>query len=291
MASLPGAVEWSGSCAVLVRATELTRSPNFPYNHRRSGKYYEVEGREIRSIIVHQTAGGFRDGLEACTRLADWITRPPRYEARNGRSVRVGGGRGFPGAPYTFMVPNRPDVHDGKLVVYRMWDDQWVTWHTRRHNRDGVGVAFAGSFRTRHAPRLSDRAPTTMAMDAGADLVENYLLPRHGLSWDDVLGHFDAGKPTCPGDDLEAWIRRERGEAVDWFEVDDSHDRVDRRPLVSPAQRRAALAELGREGFRLAEREGFRLAVESVQEQAGIVVDGIWGPQTERAVRRMLASA
>ena len=291
MSELPGPIEWTGESTVLVRATGLTRGPNFPFNYRRSAKFYTVPNRQVRKIFVHQTAGGSRDGYEACTRLADWITRSPKFGERRGRQVRVGGGRGFPGAPYTFLVPHRPDVHEGKFVVYRLWDDEWVTWHTRRQNKHGVGVAFAGSFRTRHNPRFSDRKPTDLALAAGQELIADYLMPRYGVGWDDVGGHFDAGKPTCPGDDLEAWIRRQRGEYVDWLDEEPATVAPDRRPLETPAQRRGALAELGLDEFELAEREGFRLAVESVQEEAAITVDGIWGPQTERAVRRLLAQS
>ena len=48
------------------------------------------------------------------------------------------------------------------------------------------------------------------------------------------------------------------------------------------------MVALGREHFELDTREGFRMAVESVQEEFGIAVDGIWGRKTERAMRILL---
>ena len=281
-------IEWQGKTTMLVRNVACERGPNFPWNWRRSAKYYEVRDRRIDSIFVHQTAGSPKDGGLACSALAEWIVSSPRFAERNGKQVRTGGGRGFPGVPYTFMVPHRPDVREGKFVVYRMWDDEWVTWHTRGHNKTGVGVAFAGSFATRHSPKFSDRHPTDQALAAGEELIDNYLIPRYGLAMSDVRGHFDAGKPTCPGDALEAWVRRQRGETVSW--MDERSGDSDRRPLSTNDQRIEAMVDLGRDGFALRTREGFRMAVESVQEEAGIVVDGVWGRNTESAVRRLLAA-
>lgn len=290
MSDLPGPIEWEGRTTKLVRYVSLPRNPNFPYDYRRKkgALFYEVANRRIGAIYIHQTAGSNRDGQEACDRLANWIIRSPRFESRSGKVRRVGGGRGFPGAPYPFLIPYRPTVHEGKSVVYRLWDDQWVTWHTRRCNRIGTGVAFAGSFATRHAPRFSTNHPHTMAMDAGAELIEDYLLPRYGLTTDDVRGHFDAGKIMCPGDALEAWVRRGRGETVSW--MDDAPGNLVRTPLETMAQKRKALSDLGFGGFELREYEGFRMAVEAAQEAAGIVVDGIWGRQTEAGVRRLLTA-
>ena len=292
-------VEWESFSTRLVRITGLPRGPNFPKGHRTSARYYQMRQRGVEKIFVHQSAGGYRDGIDAPRRIAEWIIRPPRYKTdaegtvvlRNGRKIWIGGGRGFPGIPYTFVVPTRPAVEDGKLVVYRCWDDEWVTWHTRRFNRIGVGVCFIGNFQTRHSSRSPDQHPTAPAVAAGFDLIENYLLPRYGLDPDDVCGHFDAGKPACPGDALEAKIRRWRGEHVEWFGDDDSDEpKPGQRQLHSEEQRIAALRDLGLgEWWDLETPEGWRLAVEAVQLAGGATVDGVYGPQTERALRKLLS--
>lgn len=281
--------EWENDKVRLVKLTGLTRHTNFPFNHRSSARYREIQSRKVEKIFVHQTAGSKRRGLDAAARLSEWITRNPKYGQRKGKGkmVRIGGGRGFPGAPYTFLVPYVPDVQGGRFVVYRLWDDDWVTWHTKGNNRVGVGVAFAGSFRTRHQNKFSDHSPHETAMLAGTTLIEKYLLPRYDLKPADVSGHFETGKPTCPGDDLEAWVRRLRGEKIRWLDED---KKFDSRPLYNHEQKILAFVELGfdREGAELDCREGFRMAVECVQDESEIVVDGIWGPQTERAVRLLL---
>ena len=148
-------IEWEGATTRLVQYTTHKKGVNFPQNWRRSAGYRRELGRKIHRVIVHHSAGNPRDGRDAVDRMASWITRAPKYAERNGKKRRVGGGRGFPAIPYTFMVPFRPAIEDGKSVVYRLWDDTWHTWHTRRANRDGVGICFAGSFQTRHSKKFS----------------------------------------------------------------------------------------------------------------------------------------
>lgn len=288
---MPGhVIEWEGATTRLVQYTTHKKGVNFPMNWRRSAGYRRELGRKINRVILHQSAGNPRDGRDAVDRMASWITRAPKYAEKNGKRRRVGGGRGFPAIPYTFMVPFRPVIEDGKSVVYRLWDDTWHTWHTRRANRDGVGVCFAGSFQTRHSKKFSDAHPTSQALAAGEELILDYLLPRYGLTTDDLCGHFDFGKPMCPGDAIEAWVRRERGETVTWFEDEEDHG-PDDRPLVAREQQIAALQSLGYGiDSDLRDRDDWRFAVESFQEDAGLVADGLWGPNTERGLRFALAA-
>lgn len=281
-------IEWEGAHTRLIQYFGHKRGVNFPQNWRRSAGYRRELGRKVNRVIVHQSAGNRRDGQSAVDRMAAWIIRAPKYAERRGKKRRVGGGRGFPAIPYTFMVPHRPAIQDGKSVVYRLWDDTWHTWHTRRANRDGVGVCFAGSFQTRHSKKFSDSHPTTQALAAGEELLLDYLLPRYGLTTDDLCGHFDFGKPTCPGDALEAWVRRQRGEAVTWFEEDGADD-LDDRALVTRDQQIAALQSLGYGlDLELEDPDDWRFAVESFQLDTGLVADGLWGPRTERGLRGAL---
>lgn len=281
-------IEWESTTTRLVQYTTHTKGVNFPQNWRRSAGYRSELGRKVQRVILHQSAGNPRDGRDAVDRMASWITRAPKYAEKNGKRRRVGGGRGFPAIPYTFLVPFRPEIVDGKSVVYRLWDDSWHTWHTRRANRDGVGICFAGSFETRHSKKFSNSHPTSQALAAGEELILDYLLPRYGLTTDDLCGHFDFGKPTCPGDALEAWVRRKRGETVTWFDGDEAPE-LDDRPLVAREQQIAALQSLGYGvGLLLDDRDDWRFTVESFQEDAGLVADGLWGPNTERGLRLAL---
>lgn len=305
--SVVQSIEWENETVRLVKLSGLPLHPNFPFNWTKRSKYFRQEGRRIRRIFAHQTAGSKADGLDAAIKLAEWVILPPRYKldeygnvvyrkTRSGKRkpVVLGGGRGWPGPGYTFLVPYRPEVQDRRFVVYRLWDDEWHTWHTGDdENEDGVGVAWSGSFRTRHAPTFSTLDPHPTAMEAGQSLIVDYLLPRYNLKPDALRGHFDAGKPTCPGDAIEEWVRQTRGEDFDDREnAEEATAKVDMRPLDTWRQRQAALVDLGFDvgpagvdgvfGF------ATRRAVEAFQDSVGLVSDGVWGPRTEAAMRRAL---
>lgn len=302
--------EWEGENVRLVKLGGLPLHPNFPRGMGNSRYFEHPEGKPIKGVVAHTTAGPRRAGLSAALGLAKWVIRDPVYQRdesgaivyRKTRSGRkrpkvTGGGRGWPGPPYTFLVPHIPETVDGKLEVYRLWDDTWHTWHTGKAvNADMRAVAFAGMFRTRHSPRFSSEPPHPLAMEAGQSLILDYLLPRYNLTTDDVYGHFDFGKAACPGDDIEQWIREVRGEDVEFLAEDEEKTSpVSVAPLDSWKERQEALVSLGYDVGRTGADGLFgfytRRAVESFQADAGLVSDGIWGPRTDRAMRLALAKS
>ena len=290
-------VEWEGDRTRLVALTGLARSPSRSYRSRRE---------PIESIIVHQSAGARRYGEDAAVRIARFHAGPPKY--RDGR--RVGGGRGWPGIGYTFVVPTIPDTRDGKLEVFRTQPDSAHTYHTGRGwNARGVAVCVAGTYRSRHslATNSDPYAPDTLAMTAMIELIEDYLLPRYQLGGEALRGHFDAGKPACPGDFLEQWVRYRRGEEVnDPLGRSGSHPELfgaarkgsvplsSNGPLSGAQERQQALVDLGYDvgsggpagngvdGYWGEDSKG---ALEAFQADASIRVDGRWGPHTEEAVK------
>ncbi len=301
--------EWECETVRLVKLIGLPRHPNFPFNWTKRSKYVQRKSRTqeggIEKVYLHQLAGPFKTGVDSAVGLAAWTSRDPTY--RDGK--RVGGGRGWPGAPYTFHTPYFPEVIDGKAIVYRLWEDDMHTWHTGRgHNKRGVALGMGGMLKTRRAPKWSAKAardPNPIQFAATTTLVLEYLLPRYGLTVEEGLsGHFEAGKVTCPGDVMEAWIRLQRGERVDWLEPgrapwderdpDTPPPKSDRRSLDTWTERQQALLDLGYDlGKWGADGEpGYytRSALEAFQENAGIVVDGVYGPQTEHALRIALAA-
>lgn len=290
-------VEWENETTRLVALNGLPRGPRFPYTLSGHDRYYEVNERAIDSIIVHTSAGPNKHGVDAPRGIAQWIIRPPTKDA-SGKTI--GGGRGWPGCPYTFVVPYIPDVVDGKFIVYRCWPDSWRTFHTGgRWNSHGVGVCFAGSFDSRHAPKWNLTAkdgPHPTQFEAGKSLVLDYLVQRYSIDiHTGLLGHFDCGKPTCPGDVLEQWIRETRGENVARVHPEDLHHERARTAsdLDEWRERQAALVRLGydvgKAGVDGVYGHDTRSAVEAFQAAEHLVVDGIWGPRTEAAVRSELA--
>lgn len=298
--------EWETDKVRLVKLAGLTQSPTFPKGSATTSSYRRVPGRKITEVIVHQSAGPFREGIAAAEGIARFAAARPIYKeddngqiayktTRSGKRIpiRKGGGRGWPGVPYTFVIPAMPETVDGKIEVYRCWDDEWRTWHTGgSHNSNGVGVCVAGWYKSRWIRKdVGREQPDELAMMGLTALVNDYLLPRYGIKAEKGLfGHFDFGKPTCPGDFLEQWVRDARGEDVQIIQPSGS---LDDRPLDTVKQRQQALIALGYDLGKWGADGvwGFytRSALEAFQEDAGIRVDGVYGPQTDKAMRRALS--
>lgn len=265
-----------------IRITHLhghTKGPRFPLELVGEERYREIPGRQVEEVIFHHSAGGFYDGIAAVDKIAKYVIAPPIYKRdaeggfvlnAKGRRITVGGGRGWPGIPYTFIIPARPASEDGRLVLYRIWDDTWQTWHTGGvHNRHGVGVCVGGWYASRHdllAEQAHER-PTEEAMVCADQLVD-YLLARYRLpaNADTLASHAERGKPACPGDHLENWVRVKRGDSP---LIMPGSVKEDQRPLVTARQVQLALVELGYDPG---------------------VVDGQWGPFTSNALRTFQAA-
>ena len=299
--------EWEGT------STRLVKLEGLPSN----GGYGPRRGK-VELVLVHQSAGNFKPGIAAAEAIARFHSAPPIYKLNPDgttayRLVRgklrpwlIGGGRGWPACGYTFIVPGIPELVDGKVEVYRVHDDDRHTYHTGSYfNRVGVGVCFAGTFRSRHTrdAKRTREAPSSEAMAAGAELVLDYLIPRYGLERQEaLLGHFDAGKPACPGDFLEQWIRYHRGEDVEdpsesFTPLDTPGVSEPARELDTVAARQQALVDLGYDLGPWGPRgdgvdgiwgEASKGALLAFQAMEALVVDGRWGPRTEAAVHAAL---
>lgn len=289
MSDIAEVFEWQSPTTRLVKLVGLDRAPTWPFNHTRSAKYYE-EPREITEIVLHHSAGARRDGLEAAVRLSDWIIRPPKYAIRNGKRRWIGGGRGFPAGPYTFVIPSRPAVVDRRFTVYRIWDDDWRTWHTKGHNASAVSIVLCGFYRSRHDPGSPHVHPDSTAMTALESLIADYLMPRYNLGPDGLRTHAECGKPACPGDYLESWVQRMRGDEPTDHDTQEE-GKVDLRPLQTWAQKQEALVALGFDPGPVDNLPGpqTRAGIEAFQASKKLQQDGVIGPITERAMRIELA--
>jgi len=283
---------------------ETKRGPNFPRQIGGSLSYYEIPNRQPQEVLFHHSAGGMYEGMEAVEKLANFFTAPPVYATNSDgtfktrmvrgvqKRIKIGGGRGWPGIAYPFVIPAYPDQQDGKLVVYRIWGDSWRTWHTGGvHNTVGVGVCITGWYSSRHdllAPHAHDR-PTAEAMLC-ADQLTDYLMVRYRLTLgpETLLTHAEAGKPACPGDFIENWVRTKRG---DFALQQLGQAAEDTRPLETPLQVQTALRELGYDPGKLDGRWGPRTAnaLRVFQRDEGIRADGVFGPVSRQALRQALA--
>jgi len=203
----------------------------------------------------------------------------------------IGGGRGWPGVPYQIVIPGSPTIRDGRVVAYRVWDDDWWTWHTgAAWNRHGIGICVTGWYQSRHdllAPQAVP-SPDPLVMRA-FERVARYLLGKHKLRAEEsLLSHAECGKPACPGDALENLVRRMRGDPEI---VVPGVGAQDPRPLKTIAQVQEALALLGYDPGKIDGVMGPRTAqaLRLFQADAKVKPDAVFGPQTERALRLALA--
>mgnify|MGYP003531400814 FL=1 len=293
-------IEYDDGVVRIVHLQGSIQGPNFPRDLDGDDAFVRKPGRTIGQAIFHHSAGGFYDGLKAVERIAEYAIAPPVYERdtegklvlRNGRRKLIGGGRGWPGVPYTFVIPARPAYEEGRLVLYRIWDDEWQTWHTGGiHNRFGVGICIGGWYASRHdlLAQHAKAQPTEEAMIC-ADHLADYLMDRYRLkpSAETLTCHAECGKPACPGDFVENWVRVKRGDQpINILQP----AREDARPLASVRQIQEALVELGYTPGTVDDRWGplTANALRAFQASQGIRADGIFGPVSRQAMRQALA--
>lgn len=284
--------EWESENVRLVRLDGLPTG---------DGGYGKRPVSGIRHVYVHQSAGNHKAGIEAAIAIARFHVGDPIYKRhpdgsialrKNGKKHMIGGGRGWPAAGYTFCIPGQPEIVDGKIEVFRLNPDDRHSYHTgATANRIGAAVCFAGTFASRHMKNstLTRPAPVETAMLAGKELILDYLMPRYGITPAKGLrGHFDVGKPACPGDALERWVRETRGEVLK-SSVPVMVEKTD-SGFDSPFARQQALVDLG---FVLGSVDGIwgersKGALLAFQDATSITADGRWGPQTEKAIRAAL---
>lgn len=156
--------------------------------------------------------------------------------------------RGWSDIGYSWIVDRHGDAYVG-----RGWGI--VGAHTRGHNSTAIGIAYLGDG-DKHVPIAALRSIRRLCDDAKA-------IYRKDLR---IGCHSDVGKTHCPGDVLRRWVR-------DGLLVDDP---IGTPPVTAnPISPNRALLRRGSRGK----------DVEMLQARLGIRRDGIFGPQTEAAVR------
>jgi len=137
-------------------------------------------------------------------------------------------------------------------------------------NKDYLAVAFQGDFA---GPGHPGGEPTSMQMAVALHFW--FACRDQWPGWDEarIFGHFDFGKPACPGSTLEAMIRSIRCEFVS-------------NALRTNESRQQALQQFG---FYTGAIDGVwgpesRAALVVFQRHHDLEVDGIWGPMTTAAM-------
>ncbi len=223
----PKRVVFKGSCYAVYDVSDLLpRHPNFPHGFggidpNKGQPYLTVPyrinpRRNITHLVLHQTGGGYRDAWTALLEEARFFVRDPSWkENAAGQWKWTGEGRGWPGFAYTFWVPFKPIVwrDDEGVERYLIFQTQplsMISFHTGGVlNASGVGMALQGYFLAEKdgitVPRKgTDGSPSQAQLTSVAAFVAGYAQPE--LKVKVLTGHWEHGKPSCPGDAAKALV-------------------------------------------------------------------------------------
>jgi len=177
---------------------------------------------------------------------------------------------GLPGLSYTLFVEK-----DGKAILAngvecKTYSQGYKDPENVDENALYIGVCFGGNF---SGPgHEGTQAPTLEQMETAKALWEACKSIWH-LEDKAIYGHFDFGKPACPGWTLMDFVQRTRGTS-----------------LRSTTERQQALKTLN---FYDGEVDGewgpkSKAALVAFQRAQNLQVDGTWGPETEEAMLKAL---
>jgi N-acetylmuramoyl-L-alanine amidase len=120
-----------------------------------------VDGRDVRLIVLHGTAGAFEGALR-------WLTSPRSRVSAH------------------FMVSRDGEVVQMVPVSDIAWHAGRAYWHGERDiNRISIGIEMEN---------LPGQDWTDAQLRKTADLCR-VLMTRYGISWDEVVGHRDVAYP------------------------------------------------------------------------------------------------
>lgn len=296
------------------------RGDGYPYGWRGKGLAWSRAPRTIRGVEYHQTAGSLNPGEAGPITTARFVTANPwfrcptcgrtwegtvmyPYEACSsckddeGQPVLgkdLGRGRGWPKMCYHLFVPWAPLLDDAhRFIVYQCLDWYERSWHSNAEgNTYNVAVAFQGLYRSRHNPHFvpwpeTDGQPSVAQQAIARPLWYEYLRIELKLAAAGLRGHFQYGKPTCPGDMLESIVVEVSGAKVETLTL----------PEIAPSafptweSRQRFLLSLGFDlGSYGPAKDGVdgkpgirtRAAIEVIQRMHAIQVTGNWDPETDR---------
>lgn len=295
---------WEGPTVVLKYAVnELPSHEFYPFNWRRSARYYEIPNRDVQRCYIHQKAGGYQPGFAGVLKTAEFFTNDPCYDVQ-GRWT--GRGRGWPRYGYTVDIPYTMEKDGSRRIIYQCNDWSTVSWHTRGDNDASIAIGIQGHFDSRHVRKLNPgkgrvaiTRPSEEQMDVLQEFTEDFLFPKFGFSNEAIRGHFEGPKPklSCPGDFLERWILKRRSIGTRRTMIELGPAPVGNYTLDTWKLRQAALVALGldigdygpnKNGIDGKPGERTRLGIEAVERAAGLAIDGSWDPRLEFVLTKQL---
>ncbi len=125
-----------------------------------------------------------------------------------------------------------------------------------------------------------EEGPTPTQLNSLQFLVE-YLIDALDLTHQDIYGHYHFGKPACPGYIVSEWIEENS------FGLAGSNDEQ-----IKPMDTIAIQKTLNKTGYNCGKPDGIIglqtiIAIRNYQSDHNLVVDGVPGPQTQRALQNI----
>ena len=295
--------------------------PSWWHGRSSKGSQHLIDPRTVNIVVFHQNYGNILPGEQGPIATAQFITRNPVFKCTEcdtewtgspscrscpnghpGQSKRVRGGRGFPKLPYHVWVPFKPlKDNEGRWIVYQCLGFNERSSHTPGANAHGIAVCVQGMHYSRHLGKKFRPWPGT---DGRMSEAQAAVVPRLFPEWlskhpdltlgaKDIAGHFMFGKAACPGDEVEHYVRIKRGESVKEPNRMDYVEKAINDPFDSWKERQTALVVVGyhlggfgdnKDGVDGLPGDATRQAITDFQEDMGLVADGMWGRQTEKAM-------
>ena len=214
----------------------------------------------LQGVAFHHSAGS-TGGLDKFLSIARYHVAPNHIS-----------GSGCPGICYTMGVTDT-----GEVCIFHPLEAK--TWSHGTANRSHVGVLVCGDFSTPGHDAEEPSPEQLWAVCCVALAFRSVFGVGFGFA-----GHFDFGKPRCPGSTIETMVRAMRThvqQASDPGEID----------TLGAVQ--TALTKLGYQpgppdGIMGPKTKG---AICAFQKDAGLTVDGVAGPRTRGALAEALSLA
>lgn len=227
-----------------------------------SGKAWKTRDKaKIKGLVFHQALGS-----GSVEDVAKYHIGP--------NHMAVGG---LPSIAYTFAIRK-----SGEILMCLDWEEK--PWSQGDKDREGdenaefVSCLLEGCFKGSGVMDPSAGEPTLYQLQSVLLLWEE-LRADPGFNYDAIYGHFDFGKPSCPGNTMEAVIRAVR------------YGYTDLKGLGTVMNKQAALRDFG-----------YDISVDGVwgpkskktliefQKDRGLVPDGVWGATTNAVAAQCLST-